>query len=110
MRQVRVAQPGGEIERADNLRHADAGFAGRPRIAIGHVGSGFLAVAMHARDFGPPLHFGERAPQDRRHHENMRDAIARQHVRKNFCADAFGVMSDCYHTVLTRVRISVRRR
>ena len=80
MRQVSVAQAGGEIERADHLRHADAGPAGRARIAVGHVGGGFLAVAVHARDFGAPLHLGEGAPQHRRHHEHVRHAIAGQHV------------------------------
>ena len=49
MRQPRVAQAGGEIERADDLRHADAGLAGGARIAVGHIGGGFLAVAVDAR-------------------------------------------------------------
>ena len=97
MREVRVAQAGGEIERADHLRHADAGLAGGARVAVGHVGGGFLAVAMHARDLGAPLHLGEGPPQHRRHHEHVGDAVARQHVGENFGADALGVVPDAAH-------------
>ena len=97
MRKIRVAQAGGEIERADDLRHADAGLARRARIAVGHVGGRFLAVAMDARDLGAPLHFGEGAPENGRHHEDMRDAVACQHVGKHFGADALGVVSDRCH-------------
>ena len=93
MRQIGVAQAGGEIERADHLRHADAGLAGGARIAVGHVGGGLLAVTMHARDLGAPLHLGEGAPQHRRHHEHVRHAIARQHVGEHFGADAFGIVA-----------------
>ena len=100
MRQVSVAQARGEIEGADHLRHADAGFAGSARVAVGHVGGGFLAVAMHARNFGAPLHLGEGAPQHRRHHEDVGDAIARQHVGKHFGAGALGIVSDIGHASL----------
>ncbi len=106
MRKISVAQAGGEIERADHLRHADAGLAGRARVAVGHVGGGFLAVAMHARDLGAPLHLGEGAPQHRRHHEDVRDAIARQHVGEHFGADAFGVVSDRCHAVQAGLNFS----
>ena len=94
MRQISVAQAGGEIERADHLRHADARLAGGARIAVGHVGGGFLAVAVHARDLGAPLHLGEGAPHHRRHHEDVGDAVARQHVGEHFGAGAFGVVSE----------------
>ena len=97
MRQISVAQAGGEIERADHLRHADAGLAGGARVAVGHVGGGFLAVAMHAGDLGAPLHLGEGAPQNRRHHEDVSDAIAGQHIGEDFGAGAFGIVSDLAH-------------
>ncbi len=64
-----VAQPGREIERADHLRHADAGLAGGARIAVRHVGGGFLAMHMQALDVGAPLHLREGAAQHGRHHE-----------------------------------------
>ncbi len=97
MRQVSIAQAGGEIERADHLRHADAGLAGRARIAVGHVGGGFLAVTMHARDLGAPLHLGEAPPQHRRHHEDVGHAVARQHVGEHFGAGSFGVVANIGH-------------
>ena len=97
MRKIRVAQAGREIERADHLRHADAWLARRARIAVGHVGGRFLAVAMDARDLCSPLHFREGATENGRHHEDMRDAVAGQHVGKYFSADALGVVSDRCH-------------
>ena len=100
MREKGVAQAGGEIERADHLRHADAGLAGGARITVGHIGGGFLAVAMHARDLGAALHFGEGAPQHRRHHEDMGDAVAGQHVGQHFGAGAFGVVSKHGHDLI----------
>ena len=45
-----VAQAGGEIERADHLRHADAGLAGGAGIAVRHVGRGLLAVHVQPLD------------------------------------------------------------
>src|SRR5689334_23837976 len=86
MGEVCVAQAGSQVERADDLSHADAGLAARASIAIGHVRRGFLAVAMNARDLRAPLHLGERASQHRRHHEDMRDAVAGEHVRQNLRA------------------------
>ncbi len=100
MRQVSIAQAGGEIEGADHLRHADTGLAGSARVAVGHVGGGFLAVAMHARDLGAPLHLGEGPPQHRGHHEDVGDAIARQHVGEHFGAGALGIVSDIGHVYL----------
>ena len=97
MGEVSVAQAGGEIERADHLRHAHARLAGGARIAVGHVGGGFFAVAMHARDCGAPFHLGEGAPQHRRHHEHVRDAVARQHVGQHLGAGAFDVVTRRRH-------------
>ena len=97
MREISVAQAGGEIERADHLRHADARLARRARVAVGHVGGGFLAVAMHARDCGAPFHLGEGAPQHRRHHEHVGDAVARQHVGQHFGAGALDVVAGRRH-------------
>jgi hypothetical protein len=94
MRQIRVTQAGGEVERADHLRHADAGLAGSARITVGHVGGGFLAVAVDARDRRTPLHLGEGAAQHRRHHEDMADAVAGEHVGDHFRAETFGVVAD----------------
>ena len=97
MRKIRVAQTGREIERADHLRHADAGLARRASVTVGHVSGRFLAVAMNARDLCSPLHFRESAAENGRHHEDMRDAVACQHVGKYFGADALGVVSDRCH-------------
>ena len=93
MRQPGVAQAGGEIERADHLRHADAGLARRARIAVGHVGGGFLAVGMDARDRGAPLHLDEAAPQHRRHHEHVGDAVFLEHVGEAFGAGHFAIVA-----------------
>jgi len=38
VREVRVAQARGEIERTDHLRHADSRPARGARVAVGHVG------------------------------------------------------------------------
>ena len=97
MREIRVAQTRREIERTDHLRHADAGLARRARIAVGHVGGRFLAMTMDARDLGPALHFREGPAQNGRHHEDVCDAVARQHVGKHFGADAPRVVSDRHH-------------
>ena len=93
MRQPGVAQAGGEIERADHLRHADAGLARRARVAVGHVGGGFLAVGMDARDRGAPLHLDEGAPQHRRHHEHVGDAVFLEHVGEAFGAGHFAIVA-----------------
>jgi hypothetical protein len=97
MRQIGIAQAGREIESPDHLRHADAGLAARARIAIGHVSRRFFAMAMHARDLGPPLHFGKGSPQHGGHHEHVRDAVACQHLGKHLGADAFEIVSDTRH-------------
>src|SRR5881394_3407955 len=86
MGEVCVAQAGSQVERADDLRHADTRLAARTRIAVGHIGGGLLAMAVDARDLRAPLHLGKAAAQHRRHHEDMRDAVAGEHVRKNLRA------------------------
>jgi hypothetical protein len=80
MREVRVAQARGEVERTDHLRHADARPARSARVTIGHVGGGFFAVGVDALDLGPALHFCECPPQYGGNHENVRDAVAGEHV------------------------------
>ena len=90
MRQIRVAQAGGEIERADHLGHADAGLGRSAGVAVGHVGGGFLAVGVDAFNGGAPLHLRERAPQNRRHHEHVADAVAFKHVGETLGAGHLG--------------------
>jgi hypothetical protein len=80
VREVRVAQARGEVERADDLRHAHARPPRRARVAVGHVRGGLLAVRVDPPDARAPLHLGERAPQHRRHHEHVRHAVAGEHV------------------------------
>ena len=100
MRQVGVAQARGEIESADDLRHADAGFAGGAGVAIGHICRGFLTVAVDTRDIRAPLHLGESPPQHRRYHEYVGDAVAREHIGKHLGAGAPGVMSERNHHLI----------
>lgn len=85
----RVGEPGvtlagGEVEGADHLSHADARAAGGARIAVGHVRGGLLRVHLDASDPGPSLDLDQGPPQDRRHHEQVRDAVALQHLGQNF--------------------------
>ena len=96
VRQIRVAQARREIERADHLRHADAGLARRARVAVRHIRCRFLAMAMDACDRGAPLHLGKGPPQHRRHHEHMRDAVAGEHVGDDFGAEAFDVVAELH--------------
>jgi hypothetical protein len=70
------------------------GLAGGARIAVRHVGGGFLAVTVDALDRGAPLHLGERPPQHRRHHEDVRDAVAFEHVGEAFRPGHFSVVSE----------------
>jgi hypothetical protein len=84
VREIRVAQPRREVERTDDLRHADPGPSRRARVAVGHVRRGLLAVRVDALDAGAPLHLGERPAQHRRHHEHVRDAVAGEHVGEHF--------------------------
>ncbi len=79
-----VAQAGGKVERADHLRGADAGLAGRARITIRHVGRGLLAMHMQPLDVGAGFHHREGFAQHRRHVEHVGDAITLEHVGKAF--------------------------
>ena len=89
-----IAQPGGEIERADHLGHADAGLAGGAGIAVGHVGGGFLAMDVQALDVGAALHLDEAAAQHGRNVKDMGDAVALEHVGHALGAEHFlAVMS-----------------
>jgi hypothetical protein len=90
MREMRVAQARGEIERADHLRHADPRLAGRARVAVGHVGRGFFAVGVDALDLRPALHLGEGPAQHRGDHEHVRDAVAGEHVSEALGAGDLG--------------------
>src|SRR2546422_7085359 len=80
MRKVGVSQARGEVERADHLRHADAGATRGTGIAVRHVRCGFFAVAVDALDPRPALHLSEGAAEHRGNHENVRDTVALQHV------------------------------
>ena len=86
MGEPRVAQPRREVERADHLRHADARFAARPRIAVGHIGGRLLPVHVEPLDPGAALHHGESFAQHRRHMEDMRHAVAFEHVSEALSA------------------------
>src|ERR1043166_7968248 len=88
-----VPQAGREVERADHLRHADAGLAGGTRVAVGHVRRRLFAVAVDALDLGAPLHLHEGAAHDRRHHEDVGHAVALQHVRQNFGRESLHCIS-----------------
>jgi hypothetical protein len=52
---------------------------------------------MYARDLGAPFHLDEAAPQYRRHHEDVGDAVAGKHFGDDFGAHPFGIMSDIGH-------------
>jgi hypothetical protein len=94
MGKERVAQPGREIERADHLRHADAGFSAGACVAVRHVGGGLLAMHMQALDVGAALDLDHGAAQHRRHMENMGDAVAAEHVGQAFGAEHFAVVAE----------------
>ena len=89
-----IAQSGREVERADHLRHTDAGLAGNARIAVSHIGRRLFAVGMDALDGAAPLHLDKGPPQHRRHHEHMRDAVAVEHLGETFRTGHFSVVSE----------------
>ena len=99
MREPGVAQAGGEIERADHLRHADAGLAGGAGVAVGHVGRGRLAVHVQPLDLGARLHHREGFAQHRRHVKHMRHAVGLEHVGHAFGAQHFSIVSESSHDV-----------
>ena len=92
MGEPRIAQAGREIERADHLRHADAGLAGGARIAVGHVGGGFLAMHVQALDVGAALHLDEAAAQHGRHVKHVGDAVVPEHVGDALGAEHFSAV------------------
>ena len=89
MGEPRVAQAGGQIERANDLGHANARTPGGAGVAIGHVGGSFFAMTVNSRDVSAPFHLGERAAQHGRYHEHMGHAIGLEHVRQNLRAGCF---------------------
>jgi hypothetical protein len=96
MREPGIAQSRGKIECADHLRHADAGLARSARVAIGHIGGGFLAMHVQPLDVGAALHFGEGGAQHRRHMKYMRYAIAFEHVGKALRASHLAIVSELH--------------
>jgi hypothetical protein len=78
--QIGVLQPSGEIRSADALRETHTDPAGGPRIAVGHVGSGLLAVREHAPD-AEPFQFDQRAAQYGIDEEHVSDAVGGEHLR-----------------------------
>ena len=48
--QIGILQTGGQIDRADGLRHTQAGGALDPCIGIGHIGGGLFTVGLHSLD------------------------------------------------------------
>ena len=94
VREIRVAQAGREIERADHLRHADTGPARRARIAVGHVGGGLLAMHVQPLDVGAPFHDGEGLAQHRRYMEHVGDAVALEHVGEALRPAHFSIVSE----------------
>jgi uncharacterized protein YjiK len=59
---------------------ADAGPARHARVAVGHVGDGFLGVAEDARD-AEVFHLRERAPQHCVHEKYVGDAVRFEQMR-----------------------------
>ena len=94
MREPGVAQAGGEIERADHLRHADAGLARGARVAVGHIGGGLLAVHVQPLDVGAAFHLGEGGAQHRRHMKDVGDAVALEHVGEALRAGHFAIVPE----------------
>ena len=94
-----VAQAGGEIERADHLRHADARLARGARIAVRHIGGGLLAVHVQPLDLGAPLHLGIGGAQHGGHVENVGDAVALEHVGEALRPGHFAVVADLHVVV-----------
>ena len=89
-----VAQAGGEIERADHLRHADARLARSARIAVRHIGGGLLAVHMQPLDVGAPLHLRIGRAQHGGDVEHVSDAVALEHVGEALRPGHFAVVAE----------------
>ena len=86
--QIGILQARRQIRRADRLRHANAGLAGNPCIAVRHIGGRFLSVGHDALD-SQRLHFLHRTDGNHRHEEHMRHPIAVQRLSKKSCATHF---------------------
>ena len=86
MSQVSVAQPGGEVHRPDHLSAAHPGPPRRSRIAVGHVGGGFLAMHVEPLDAGEFFHRGHGPAEYRGHHEEVRYSVVSQHACERFRA------------------------
>ena len=84
MRERGIAQAGGEVERADHLRHGDAGPPAGASVPICHVGCRLFAVHVQPLDVGAALHDGKGLAQHRRHMKDVGYAIALEHVGEAF--------------------------
>jgi hypothetical protein len=73
--EIEIAQPGRQIRGTDTLGEAHADAPGSPGVAIGHVDGGLLPVGQGPPDRRPPVHFRQRVTEDRRHEEDVRDAL-----------------------------------
>ena len=77
--QERILQPGGQVDRAHRLRHAQARAAPYPRIGVRHVRGSLLAVGLNTSHL-QLLHLHQRARTDERHEEHVVDAVAVGHL------------------------------
>ena len=77
----RLAQASRQVEGADSLRAADARPAARARVTVGHVDGRLLTVRGDRGDLRvQALQLGEGPAHDGGHHEQVRDAVAVQHL------------------------------
>ena len=74
-----------EVGGAHGLGHADAGLAGGAGVAVGHVGRGLLAVSDDPLD-ADQVHLGQRPPQNRRHQEDVGNAVGLESIGHEFRA------------------------
>ncbi len=70
-----IAQSRRQVRRADALGEAHADAPGGPGVAIGHVNGGFLSMGKDPPDRSSPVQFRQRMTEDRRHEEDVRDAL-----------------------------------
>ena len=67
-------ESGGQVDCAHRLGHADSDLAGRPGIAVGHVGGRLFAVCNHALD-SYHVHLGQTLAEHCRHEEHVGNPI-----------------------------------
>ena len=79
-RQIGIPQARREVQRTDDLRHADAGLLARAGVAVRHVGGGFLAVRLDAGDVRAFFHLGHRAPENGGNQKSVSHAITLEHL------------------------------